>query len=154
MACLCFIICSYHVVKSNFLEFLSTKKHFISVDMKYFKTEGKESCYFYYFVPQRTLRYVPVQKKAKYQNPKIFWKVNRCCLTLLCCYSGLHSPSQPAQTQHLELVSGSKTSGISYVIAFLSKRDQSFARSLFHCLYLQKGKKKILTFFVKCFEMC
>lgn len=52
------------------------KKNISSVDIKHFKTERKES-FIYFFFPWRTFKYVPVPKKAKFQNPKIFCEVQQ-----------------------------------------------------------------------------
>lgn len=83
--------------KGNFQSPYQKKpKPFSSVCMKYFKTEGKESCFLFgFFFSQGELSNMfQFGRKPSIKILKFFGKSHKHCLKLLWCYLGLYSLSQ------------------------------------------------------------
>lgn len=84
---------SCFAIKGEFSELASKQKSFISVDIKHFKTEGKMSSIWVDIFGEIS-NVLQFGRKPNIRILKSFPKPSRHCLQLLCCYSGLHSPSQ------------------------------------------------------------
>jgi len=130
---------SCFAIKGEFSELASKQKSFISVDIKHFKTEGKNVIHLggYFW---RNFKCAPIWKKAKHQNPKILSKTKQTLSAIAVLLLRITFP-QPERAQQLQLLPESKRSDSGNAIDFLSEWDWSFALPLFHFPYLQTGDK-------------
>lgn len=110
---------SCFAIKGEFSELPSKQKSFTSVDIKHFKTEGKNIIqlggYFW-----RNFKCAPIWKKAKHQNPKILCKTKQTLSAIAVLLLRITFP-QPEQAQQLQLLPEYKRSGSGNAIDFLSE---------------------------------